>query len=141
MLVRYENSKAFLRICKKIFEGIRLKWKNKKDIKRFVPPVISPPGTDQTDLTSRQIRHLNMTFIRVEAAFRSLKTDLGTRPIYHQLAGRTEARIFILILVYHLLTAIDYQLSSDGDVRCWKTIRSVLGTLAGIQLSLLTIKT
>ncbi|MCP4338843.1 MAG: IS1634 family transposase, partial [Desulfobulbaceae bacterium] len=39
--------------------------------------------TDQIDLASRQIWQLYMTLTRVEAAFHSLKTDLGTRPVYH----------------------------------------------------------
>ncbi len=82
--------------------------------------------TDRIDLTSRQIWHLYMTLTRVEAAFRSLKTDLGTRPVYHQLAGRTEAHIFISVLAYHLLIAIEYQLSRDCDRRSWKTIRQIL---------------
>ena len=84
--------------------------------------------TDQTDLTSRQIWQLYMTLTRVEAAFRSLKTDLGTRPIYHQLAGRTIAHIFISVLAYHLLIAIEYQLSKKCDRRSWKTIRQILET-------------
>ncbi len=84
--------------------------------------------TDRTDLSSRQIWHLYMTLTRVEAAFRSLKTDLGTRPVYHQLAGRTEAHIFISVLAYHLLIAIEYQLSKNGDRRSWKSIRQILET-------------
>lgn len=84
--------------------------------------------TDRTDLSSRQIWHLYMTLTRVEAAFRSLKTDLGTRPVYHQLAGRTEAHIFISVLAYHLLIAIEYQLSKKGDHRSWKSICQILET-------------
>ncbi len=69
-----------------------------------------------------------MTLTRVEAAFRSLKSDLGTRPIYHQKAIRTEGHLFISILAYHLLIAIEYQLHQKGDHRRWSTIREVLQT-------------
>jgi transposase len=82
--------------------------------------------TDQIDLASRQIWQLYMTLTRVEAAFHSLKTDLGTRPVYHQLASRTAAHIFISILAYHLLIAIEYQLSRNCDRRKWRTIRQIL---------------
>lgn len=84
--------------------------------------------TNRQNLTAEKIWHLYMTLTRVEAAFRSLKTDIGTRPIYHQLARRTEAHIFVSILAYHLLISIEYQLSRHGDNRSWKTIRSVLET-------------
>jgi transposase len=84
--------------------------------------------SDQTKLTSKQIWHLYMTLTRVEAAFHSLKTDLGTRPVYHQLAGRSEAHIFISVLAYHLLIAIEYQLSRKCDRRSWKTVRQILET-------------
>lgn len=84
--------------------------------------------TNRQNLTAEKIWHLYMTLTRVEAAFRSLKTDIGTRPIYHQLARRTEAHIFVSILAYHLLISIEYQLSRQGDTRSWKTIRSVLET-------------
>jgi transposase len=74
------------------------------------------------------IWHLYMTLTRVEAAFRSLKTDLGTRPIFHQLAHRTQAHLFLSILAYHLLISIEYQLAKNNDYRCWKTIRTMLET-------------
>ncbi|OVE82466.1 hypothetical protein BVY04_00905, partial [bacterium M21] len=38
------------------------------------------------------------TLTQVEAAFRSMKTDLGTRPVFHQGAERTEAHLFLSIL-------------------------------------------
>jgi len=82
--------------------------------------------TNRQNLTAEKIWHLYMALTRVEAAFRSLKTDIGTRPIYHQLARRTEAHIFVSILAYHLLISIEYQLSRHGDNRSWKTIRTVL---------------
>jgi hypothetical protein len=84
--------------------------------------------TNQIHQTAKNIWHLYTTLTRVEAAFQSLKTDLGTRPIYHQLAHRTEAHIFISVLAYHLLITIEYQLSQHNDYRTWKTIRSVLET-------------
>ena len=45
--------------------------------------------TDQTRLMAQHIWCLYKTLIRVEAAFRNLKTGLGTRPVYHQLAVLT----------------------------------------------------
>ena len=64
-----------------------------------------------------------MTLTQVENAFRSLKSDLGLRPIYHQLATRCAAHLFISVLAYHLLAAIELTLRDQGDTRSWKTIK------------------
>ncbi len=82
--------------------------------------------TTHSERSGPDIWQLYMTLTRVEAAFRSLKTDLKTRPIFHQLASRTEAHLFISIIAYHLLICIEYQLSQHGDKRRWTTIRDVL---------------
>ena len=37
----------------------------------------------------------------VEQTFRSLKTELGLRPIHHQLASRIKSHLFISVLAYH----------------------------------------
>ncbi len=78
--------------------------------------------------SGQDIWKLYMTLTRVEDAFRSLKTDLGTRPIHHQLGHRTAAHLFISVLAYHLLISIEYHLHQQGDKRRWSTIREVLET-------------
>jgi len=68
------------------------------------------------------------TLTRVEAAFRSMKTDLGTRPVFHQGAERTEAHLFISILAYHMLINIEHRLKANGETYCWQTVRHLLQT-------------
>lgn len=68
------------------------------------------------------------TLTKVEAAFRSMKTDLGTRPVYHQKANRTEAHLFLSILAYHMLINIEHRLKANGNHSCWKSIRQQLST-------------
>ena len=69
-----------------------------------------------------------MTLTRVENAFRGLKSDLGTRPIFHQLASRTEGHLFTSVLAYHLLNCIEHQLGRAGDHRRWFKLRDILST-------------
>ena len=69
-----------------------------------------------------------MTIQRVEAAFCSLKSTLGLRPIHHQKEERTEGHLFISVLAYHSLNTIEYKLQKAGDNRKWSTIRNVLST-------------
>lgn len=75
-----------------------------------------------------EIWSLYMTLSRVEEAFRCLKSELGTRPIFHQIARRTKGHLFISILAYHILINIEYKLNASGDTRRWSTICDALKT-------------
>ncbi|MEW6756332.1 MAG: IS1634 family transposase [Candidatus Latescibacterota bacterium] len=84
--------------------------------------------TNRTDLDERQIWELYIMLNRVERSFRSVKGTLGIRPIHHHKAQRVESHIFISVLAYHLLHAIEERLRLDGDTRSWATIRDILST-------------
>lgn len=84
--------------------------------------------TSHQHLEAAEVWRLYTTLTRVEDAFRSLKTDLGVRPVYHQTADRTRAHLFISVLAYHLLICIEEQLRQNGDHRKWSTIRDELST-------------
>jgi transposase len=84
--------------------------------------------TSHRDLGAQEIWRLYTALVKVEEAFRDLKTDLGFRPVHHQLAGRTEAHLFISVLAYHLLIIIERELRNNGDHRRWSTIKDVLST-------------
>ena len=78
--------------------------------------------------SSEDIWSLYMTLTKVEKAFRAMKTDLGTRPIFHQGEERTKGHLYISILAYHILANIEYKLSKQNDHRHWATIRDILTT-------------
>ena len=61
----------------------------------------------------------------LEAAFRSLKTELGFRPVYHQKEKRVDAHLFISVLAYHLLHTIRYQLKEQKITMSWQSIRQI----------------
>jgi transposase len=84
--------------------------------------------TTHQALFASEIWRLYTMLTRVEAAFRSLKTDLGVRPVYHQLGERTMGHLFISVLAYHLLICIEQKLLENGDHRSWATIRKTLST-------------
>lgn len=84
--------------------------------------------TSHKELSAEEVWKLYTTLTQVEYAFRSLKTDLGVRPVYHQLAERTRGHLFISVLAYHLLICIEHQLREKKDHRKWSTIRNQLST-------------
>jgi transposase len=81
---------------------------------------------DQVDGDAEAIWRTYTTLTRVEAAFRSMKTDLGTRPVYHQGGKRTEAHLFLSILAYHMLINIEHRLKVAGESMRWHTLREHL---------------
>lgn len=84
--------------------------------------------TDHKDLTGKEIWDFYMSLTEVESSFRSIKTELGTRPIYHQLDSRIESRLFISVLAYTILKSITYKLNQKNYSKSWKEIREVLKT-------------
>jgi transposase len=84
--------------------------------------------TDRQDLTADEIWRTYMLLTRVEAAFRSLKSPLLERPIFHHLKHRTQTHIFLCILAYHLLAAIEKRFLDEGIHTSWWSIRQQLST-------------
>ena len=84
--------------------------------------------TTHENLSAEEIWRHYTTLARIEDAFRHLKSDLGIRPVFHQLAHRTEAHLFISVLAYHLLNSMEHQLKSSGDYRRWPTIKQILSS-------------
>src|SRR6516164_6361828 len=58
--------------------------------------------TDRHDLTADEAWRIYMLLTRAEAAFRTLPSPLGERPIFHHKEARVEAHIFLCVLAYHL---------------------------------------
>jgi len=80
------------------------------------------------ELEDQQLWKLYITLVRVEDAFRSMKSDLGLHPFHHQLAERCRAHIWITVLAYHLLRWIEHSLKLSGYDSTWRTLRRQLDT-------------
>jgi transposase len=84
--------------------------------------------TNRGDLSDEQIWHTYITLGRIETAFRDMKSHLGLRPNFHQLEDRVDAHMFISVLAYHVMHAIEHTLKSAGDSRSWWSIKTTLST-------------
>jgi transposase len=84
--------------------------------------------TDRTELSAREAWLMYMTLTRAENAFRMMKTPLAERPIFHHLEHRVETHIFLCVLAYHLLVAIETTLLNQEVHTSWSTIRKTLST-------------
>jgi transposase len=86
--------------------------------------------TDRTELTAQEAWLMYMTLTRAESAFRAIKTPLAERPIFHHLEHRVETHIFLCVLAYHLMVAIETTLGNQGVDTSWSTIRETLASHA-----------
>ena len=96
------------------------------------------PGTALTDpgvyclrttLTAPTDAELWKTYsmlTNLEAVFRSLKTDLGLRPVFHQTESRVDAHLFISLLAYSFVHTLRTQLKAEGMDGSWDRLRSIL---------------
>jgi transposase len=84
--------------------------------------------TDRQDLADDEIWHLYILLTRVEAAFRAMKSPLMERPIFHHLEHRVQTHIFLCVLAYHLLVAIEKRCLEHGWHTSWATLRESLST-------------
>jgi len=74
-------------------------------------------------------RYIQLT--QIEAAFKTLKSELGLRPIYHQLEKRVEAHILVAFLAYALWVTLKQRLEALAP---GLTPRALLEKLATIQM-------
>ena len=67
-----------------------------------------------------------MMLTDLEAVFRSLKGELGLRPIFHSKEERSEGHLFISVLAYQFVQVIRRRLKAQGIHESWSGLREVL---------------
>lgn len=84
--------------------------------------------TDRNNLSGDELWRIYTLLTRAENAFRDMKSPLAIRPIFHHLEPRTEAHIFLCLLAYHLLIAIEKTLLDQAIHTSWASVRDTLKT-------------
>jgi Transposase DDE domain len=87
--------------------------------------------TNLTETDPVKLWHYYLQLVQVEEAFRTLKSDLAIRPIFHQDAERIEAHVFIAFLAYCLYVTLGRRLKSLAP---GLTARSALEKFAAVQM-------
>lgn len=84
--------------------------------------------TSQADWDEATLWKTYTMLTDLEAVFRSLKTELGLRPVHHQISRRVTGHLFITVLAYHVVHAIRYRLKREGNNKSWSSLRNILST-------------
>ena len=94
--------------------------------------------TNIPDWSEEQLWTTYIMLTEIEATFRSLKSELGLRPVYHQKEERVTGHLFITLLAYHLVHTLRYQLKQQGIHLSWENIRKIMSTQQRISITLPT---
>lgn len=92
--------------------------------------------TTLIDLDDATLWRTYSMLTQLESVFRSLKTDLGLRPVYHQIERRIEGHLFISVLAYHFVHTMRLQLKAQGVHESWQTLRQALSSQQRITTTL-----
>ena len=72
----------------------------------------------------------------LEAVFRSLKSELGLRPVFHHNKDRVRGHLFISVLAYHIVHSIRFQLKACDIDLSWASLRRHLCTQQRVTVEL-----
>jgi len=84
--------------------------------------------SNRLDFTEQAMFDVFAMLTDIEDTFRSMKSELGLRPVYHQREHRGDGHLFITVLAYHVAHAIRIRLRQQGIVHSWITIRKGLSS-------------
>ena len=93
--------------------------------------MLTDPGvyclrSNETDWDEAKLWRTYFTLTDIEAVFRSLKSELGLRPIFHWKSVRAEGHLFITVIAYQLVQVIRTKLRLAGKQASWNTLRNIL---------------
>ena len=77
-------------------------------------------------------RYVQLT--QIESVFRSLKSELGIRPIYHQLEHRADAHVLIAFLAYCLQVSLKNRLMMHAPGLTPAAVLEKLGTIQMVEV-------
>ncbi|MDZ4176505.1 MAG: IS1634 family transposase [Hydrogenophaga sp.] len=72
----------------------------------------------------------------LESVFRSLKSELGLRPVFHSKEDRSDGHLFITVLAYQCVQVLRTQLKAAGINDSWTRLRQTLGVQRRVTTSM-----
>lgn len=122
---------------KKSGNAIKINWiqKAEPETKDGFPGVYCL-RTSHQDLDEDTLWGTYVMLTDLEAVFRSLKSELGMRPVFHQITERVTGHLFISVLAYHLVHSIRYRLKKVDIKTSWSGLRRQLAGQNRITISM-----
>lgn len=93
---------------------------------RLANPGLYCLRTNKTGWDADRLWHTYVMLTDLEAVFRSLKSELGLRPIYHQKQERSAGHLLITVLAYQFVQILRRHLRAQGITASWRSLRETL---------------
>jgi transposase len=92
--------------------------------------------TTLTQWDESRLWHTYVMLTDLAAVFRSLKSALGLRPVFHQKTDRVSAHLFLTVLAYHLVHTLRVKLKAQGIDLSWERLRTLLASQVRVTTTL-----
>ncbi len=92
--------------------------------------------TNVLDWDAHKLWQTYSTLTDIESVFRSLKGELGLRPVFHQKENRADGHLFITVLAYQCVQVIRKTLKEHGITESWATLRNTMSVQQRITVSM-----
>ena len=117
--------------------AVKIRWTRQtpRDTKDGLPGVYCL-RTSHMELDEDTLWHTYTMLTDLEAVFCSLKSELGMRPVFHQITKRVTGHLFINVLAYHLVHSIRYRLKETGITSSWSNLRKQLAGQNRVTISM-----
>lgn len=106
-------------------KAIAIEWKRSKRKESELPGVYCL-RTNQIEWDEKTLWHVYTMLTDLEAVFRSLKSELGLRPVFHHKTDRVSGHLFISVLAYHCVHSVRFQLKNCDIHLSWEGLRRQL---------------
>jgi len=117
--------------------AIDITWNEKKTLenKSAINGIYCLRTNNQT-MDEKTLWKTYTTLTDLESVFKSLKSELGLRPIFHQTQTRVDGHLFITLLAYSIVHTIRYKLKQKDIHYSWDTIKEILRNQKRITTSM-----
>ncbi|OIQ82475.1 transposase DDE domain protein [mine drainage metagenome] len=83
--------------------------------------------TNVLDWDAEKLWQAYSTLTDIESVFRSFKSELGLRPVFHHKEDRADGHLFITVLAYQCVQLIRAQLKEQAQINdSWDTLRKTM---------------
>ncbi len=98
------------------------------DGSRLTHPGVYCLRSNETTWDAERLWRTYSLLTDLETVFRSLKSELGLRPVFHHQENRVDGHLFITVLAYQLVQIIRRHLKDRGIQGRWSMLREMLAS-------------
>jgi len=117
-------------------KAVKIHWeKHPSDGTMLTHPGVYCLRSNETTWDEERLWRTYIMLTDLESVFRSLKSELGLRPIYHHKEIRSDGHLLITVLAYQFVQIIRRHLHAQGITDSWHTLRKTFGNQSRVAVT------